>query len=135
MSKRQRQRQCNRNNLGLSEVEVGGNLRSFWQSQVLGLLKPRTAELIEPTPTKKSRNRSERQNKRGCQHKWHTWPPSAGSAWLNKLYGRCAPAKCILQIFAPDFSFFNLLSIVHARRLFTWLLSRQRLLWEKGIVT
>ena len=106
MSKRQRQRQCNRNNLGLSEVEVGGNLRSFWQSQVLCLLKPRTAELIEPTPTKKSRNRSERQNKRGCQQKWHTWPPIAGSAWLNRLCGRCAPAKCIFQIFAPDFSFF-----------------------------
>ena len=51
-SKRQRQRQCNSNNLGLSEVEVGGNLRSFRQSQVLGLLEPRTTELIEPTPTK-----------------------------------------------------------------------------------
>ena len=38
-----------KDNLGLSEVEVGSNLCSFWQSQVLGLLEPRTAELIEPT--------------------------------------------------------------------------------------
>ena len=37
--------------------------------------------------------------------------------------------------FCSGFLFFNLLSIVHARRLFAWLLSRQRLLWEKGIVT
>ena len=42
-----------KDNLGLSEVEVGSNLRSFWQSQVLGLLEPGTAKLIEPTPNKK----------------------------------------------------------------------------------